>query len=274
MGSARQFWRFNWRFGLRNVIAGLDYVRCLEYPLVFDQLDVAYGGQLLDVGTGRSIFALFVAVNTPLRVVALDRGDWVHWQHEMATKVMRSREVNRRFTVLVGDARALCFRDDRFDCISAISTIEHIEKDGDSEAMMELARVLKPGGRLVLTVPFNYECYKDFWILGDTYTSVYKGTPLFYQRHYDDEALGKRLIEPSGLTVVKKAIFGEPNVRCFNRLFANPHVPLAVKAFYLWLTPLLAGRFLRVVRDSEIKTKANLPMITCEGALLVLEKRN
>jgi len=64
--------------------------------------------------------------------------------------------------------------------------------------MRELARVLKPGGRLVLTVPYSYECYRDFWVSDDPYTNVYRGTRLFYQRHYDDAALDKRLVEPSG----------------------------------------------------------------------------
>lgn len=274
MGSTWEFWRFNWRFGLRNIVTGLDYVRCLEYPLVFEHLDFAHGGRLLDVGSGRSIFPLFVAVNTSVRAIALDQSGWVRWQREMAERFKRRGLLkNSHFEVVVGDARGLCFTDDHFDYISSISAIEHIEGDGDTAAIRELSRVLKPGGRLVLTVPFNYQCYKEFWISENTYTLAYRGTPLFYQRHYDDEALWRRLIEPSGLHLLKRAIFGEPSIRCFNTVYANPHVPLPVKVLYLWLTPLFACRFLKVLDDKEIKTRGNLPMITAEGALLVLEKR-
>jgi hypothetical protein len=67
-------------------------------------------------------------------------------------------------------------------------------------------------------------------------------------------------------------IFGEPGWRCFNTLFANPRLPVLAKAPYLWAMPLLARRFARILREQEIRTKEDLPMVTTEGALLVLEK--
>jgi len=269
-----EFWRLNWRFGLRNIVRGLDYVRCLEYPLVFEHLDLEGGSWLLDFGSGHSIFPLYVAVNTSVRVVALDQSRWVQWQRAMAEKFRhKGLLTNNNLQVVIGDGRSLCFKDDQFDRISSISAIEHIEGDGDTAAVNELSRVLRPGGRLVLTVPFNYRRYKEFWISRNTYSSTYNGTPLFYQRHYDDDALWKRLIEPSRLDLVKKAVFGEPDVRFFNTMYANPRLPLVVKVAYLWLAPLFANRFLRVLDDEQIKTKETLPMVTAEGVMLVLEKR-
>jgi SAM-dependent methyltransferase len=49
------------------------------------------------------------------------------------------------------DLQSICFRDNRFDLISAIDVLEHIEDD--ERALRELFRVLKPGGLLALTVP-------------------------------------------------------------------------------------------------------------------------
>lgn len=71
-----------------------------------------------------------------------------------------------------GDLRDLDFRDERFDAIACISTIEHIGMDnsmyaGDADiarrgdttefllAVKELKRVLKPGGTLYITFPFG-----------------------------------------------------------------------------------------------------------------------
>jgi SAM-dependent methyltransferase len=177
-----------------------------------------------------------------------------------------------RLHVVVADARQPSLADGTFDYISLISTIEHIEGDGDSVAIERLARLLKPGGRLVLTVPYNYRRYRDFWVQDDTYTSVYRGQQLFFQRHYDDDALAKRLVEPSGLPLRTKLIFGEPGWRCFNTIFANSRLPVFLKLPYLWTMPLFARRFARVLRPDEIRTKEGLPMVTTEGALLVLEK--
>jgi SAM-dependent methyltransferase len=273
-GDFWDFVRFHTRFGLREVLVGhVDYVRCLEFPLVFDNLQLRRGGWLLDVGSGQADFPLYIASRTPTSAVALDASERVRSQRAMAARLARQGlDTSGRFHIMVGDAQAVPCRDGVFDDISLISTIEHVEGNGDSVAMQELARVLKPGGRLVLTVPYNYDRYRDFWVTDNTYTAAYRGTPLFYQRHYDDHALTKRLVEPSGLRLAKKVIFGEPGFRCFNTLFANSRLPVLVKAPYLWTMPLFARRFLRVLRADEIKTKPDLPMITTEGALLVLEK--
>jgi O-antigen chain-terminating methyltransferase len=70
---------------------------------------------------------------------------------------------------VVGDALALPFRPGAFDLILAISVIEHIGRDnsiycarerpsqefGDLEAAAGLASLLRPGGRLLITVPFG-----------------------------------------------------------------------------------------------------------------------
>jgi O-antigen chain-terminating methyltransferase len=70
---------------------------------------------------------------------------------------------------VAGDALALPFRPGAFDLILAISVIEHIGRDnsiycdweqperefGDLEAAAGLASLLRPGGRLLITLPFG-----------------------------------------------------------------------------------------------------------------------
>lgn len=69
------------------------------------------------------------------------------------------------FIFTKGDMKKTNFTDNFFDCITAISTVEHIgvsgrygvEEDagGDKIAMKEMKRVLKPGGVILLTIPFG-----------------------------------------------------------------------------------------------------------------------
>jgi O-antigen chain-terminating methyltransferase len=74
-----------------------------------------------------------------------------------------------RIAGVAGDALALPFRRGAFDLIFAVSVIEHIGRDnsiygvreqparefGDLEAAAGLAALLRPGGRLLVTVPFG-----------------------------------------------------------------------------------------------------------------------
>jgi SAM-dependent methyltransferase len=52
---------------------------------------------------------------------------------------------------ICGSALALPFRDGVFDVVAAFDVIEHCEPE--STALAELARVLRPGGRMFLSVP-------------------------------------------------------------------------------------------------------------------------
>ena len=65
-----------------------------------------------------------------------------------AIEVARSRGVPN---VSVMDGTALEFADNRFDLVIASDVLEHIEDEG--RALREWARVLRPGGRLLVFVP-------------------------------------------------------------------------------------------------------------------------
>jgi len=84
------------------------------------------------------------------------------------------------------DATRLSFPDRSIDFLTAISTIEHIPGDGDTRSMSEFARVLRPGGRLVVTVP------ADSKYVENESTFYYHG----FERRYDPEALRSRLYRP------------------------------------------------------------------------------
>ena len=50
---------------------------------------------------------------------------------------------------------SLQFQDELFDCVCAIQVLEHLEDP--KAAIKEMLRVLKKGGKLIITVPINKE---------------------------------------------------------------------------------------------------------------------
>ena len=136
----RDFYLFNGRLGLRRIIAGIDYYRCLENPLVFNNLELISGLTLLDIGSGTAIFPLF-ASSKGVHVLATDIDDSVLKLREVAEKIGIAK-----CHAEIQDARNLSYPDNHFDRVSAISTLEHIPNDGDSKAVKEMSRVLKKGG--------------------------------------------------------------------------------------------------------------------------------
>jgi ubiquinone/menaquinone biosynthesis C-methylase UbiE len=61
------------------------------------------------------------------------------------------RERGSHYSLTRADVRRLPFGDGSFDVVTAMDIIEHI--DDDKAAASEIYRVLKPGGRLFVTVP-------------------------------------------------------------------------------------------------------------------------
>lgn len=101
---------------------------------------------------------------------------------------------------------------DRYDAIFSISVLEHIAGDyDDRQAIGWMYNALRPGGRLVITVPVDREFRdeyrnEDVYRLGRTVASP-QGT--FFQRWYDATAIQDRLVAPIGRQPASQNWFGE-----------------------------------------------------------------
>jgi len=119
----------------------------------FARLGLEAGDRLLDLGCGGGRHA-FEAARRGARVVALDRdGGEVKDTAGMLAAMRQAGEAPAGVlgTAVNGDALALPFADAVFDRVVAAEVLEHVPADGD--ALAELARVLRPGGTLAVTVP-------------------------------------------------------------------------------------------------------------------------
>jgi SAM-dependent methyltransferase len=160
-----------------------------------DRLRVGARDTLLDMGCGGGRHA-FAALRRGAHVVALDAdGGELKAVRDMFEVMVREGEVPAGATAVAvqGDALALPFADGSLDRVIASEVLEHIPDDRG--AMAELARVLRPGGRMAVTVPARFP-ERINWALDREYHDIPGGHIRIYRR----DVLEARL-EAAGLVL-------------------------------------------------------------------------
>lgn len=127
--------------------------RVIEHSFVISKLEGMQKGRALDIGcTDSNNILPFVLASLGWEVYGID------------TREFRFKHPNFHF--VCEDIRNTSFPDDFFDCIYAVSTIEHIglkgrygvtedDPEGDKKAVKEIMRILGSGGKFLLTVPYG-----------------------------------------------------------------------------------------------------------------------
>lgn len=158
--------------------------------------DVA-GRSLLEIGCGRGGFSCWLAsqAEPPARLVGADFS---------AAAIDKARELAERMAInsvdwRVADIERLPFEDNTFDTVISCETIEHVPSP--RVAVAELARVLRPRGRLLLSTP-NYlggmGLYRAYLrCVGRRYTEG--GQPI---NHFNMLPRTRRWVAAAGLRIV------------------------------------------------------------------------
>jgi SAM-dependent methyltransferase len=155
------------------------------------------GGRLevLDVGSPK-LAGIYLASRYRLRLRATDISPLNLGPHErMWAAVGKGAPGAVEFETQ--DGRRLTYADGAFDLAYALSVLEHIEGEaGDAAAVSEMLRVVKPGGRIVLSVPFGPE-YVEQKIAGmaNAVERVRKNECFFFQRIYDKRRIATNILD-------------------------------------------------------------------------------
>jgi SAM-dependent methyltransferase len=134
----------------------------------FDRLGVGAGSTVIDVGCGAGRHS-FEAFRRGANVVAFDQSASDLNDVDAILQAMAEQgeaPASAKAEAVKGDALDLPFDDGSFDFVIASEILEHVP--ADERAIDELVRVLKPGGRLVVTVP-RWLPEKVCWMLSDEY---------------------------------------------------------------------------------------------------------
>lgn len=226
-------YRLSWRLGLRalvrrkrlrealiRLIVPLDPSRYLELPHAIREVGARPGERVLDLASPK--LAAVTLGREGAEVTSVDL-----FPEEVATWTdIAGHEPNVHF--VRGDGRKLAFDDDSFDHAYSISVIEHIPDDGDERALRELARVVRPGGRVVLTMPFA-ERYSEDWREDPLYDTGDEGAGgrYFFERWYDSDRIERLLATAPELREVHRSVVS-----------MSPDLHRAYTRAFPWLIPL------------------------------------
>jgi ubiquinone/menaquinone biosynthesis C-methylase UbiE len=133
------------------------------------------GGKVLDMGAGTGRSTLMVLENRPnTTVVALDLFGESYEEHfgkpvasesleddgkARLIRNLRAAGVEDRASIQPGDMRHMPLESGSFDGIVSAYAIDHLRRNGITQALGEANRVLKPGGQFLLMV-----IAKDGWL--------------------------------------------------------------------------------------------------------------
>ncbi|MGC4082237.1 MAG: class I SAM-dependent methyltransferase [Vicinamibacterales bacterium] len=156
------------------------------------------GGRVLDLGAGSGRGAIGLLLARPdITVAALDRYQGYYGIDDNTPDRLRRNArlagVEARLSVDVGDMRQLPFDDRSFDAAMSIAAIDHLGWDGIATSLRETARVLKPGGELLI-VGLN----PDLWVRLAIPSSIHGG----YWGTGQDRQRWIRVLDAAGFDVI------------------------------------------------------------------------
>lgn len=247
--------------------ASTDYYFENEKRLITDALGALEGRTLLKTDLWDE------AKNTRILQWAADQGARVFGIDVSEPIVRQARaafDETQRLRPLVSDVRRLPFGDETFDAVYSMGTIEHFAETEAS--VVELARILKPGGRLILGVPNRHDPF-----LRPLVVAALHRIGLYaygYEKSYSRRSL-RRMLVAAGLDVrIETGILFMPgwlrmlDLWCYTRVPQLARVTGALVQPFAWLdrrVPLLRrhGYLIASIGEKPAAAAVALPCGTC-----------
>ena len=227
-------WNEKWRAPYDGMFAyqGNNLIRYYEYPWAFYAVRLRKGMKALDFGAGLCGFQ-FVLSKCGLTVHNVDPGlnaKGIGWSVDQVS----IKKLNKKFGTdvkLYNDfIEKAKLPSSHYDVVYCISVMEHLTGSELTNAMKEIARVLKPGGHLVMTT--------------DLFPNIYPFTKVRTNRWGKNVSI-KDLVAKSGLRLVagkKDELFGYPQFNAqkilenLEKYFISSNYPALIQTLVLQKT--------------------------------------
>jgi len=148
----------------------------------YARLGISPGDRILDMGCGPGRHVCGACADYEVMVTGadIDIGDLQQAKTNIAVHEAYGGGLRGRWGVSAADITTLPFADQVFDQVICAEVLEHIPDD--RLAAKELARVLKPGGTLAVSVP-RFFPEKVCWKLSRTYCNTRGGHIRIYKKN-------------------------------------------------------------------------------------------
>lgn len=198
----------------KNFFKPIDYTRTAEIPaIIFDSDILSLKENELKILDISSPQILSISLAQFSKKWQLDYINSFQPELDEMNNLAKTLQLNNITTQIIDITR---FNDldrisEKYDFIFSSSVFEHIypEENGDILAIKNMFGLLKPRGKLILSVPFYFSSFNEYKY-GDVYhIKGQNGKKSFFQRFYDEQSLYQRLVHPSGLIPESQLFIGE-----------------------------------------------------------------
>jgi cyclopropane fatty-acyl-phospholipid synthase-like methyltransferase len=126
------------------------------YPGVLHHARFRPGMVLVDVGTGRGEMLAVAIEQGASRAIGIE---YAPAAVEMARKTLEVHNVGERAEVMLADARSIPLEDATADLVTMVDVVEHLSREELDRSLLEVRRILKPGGRVFIHTMPNRTVY-------------------------------------------------------------------------------------------------------------------
>jgi len=205
---------FKRKLSIKLLLNPVSIVRYFEFDYAQKYLEINEQDKILDISSPY-LFGFYQSSKfvIPYYYINPDRVDLTN-----VISLSRKLKFKGNYSPQEIDALNIPYEDSFFSKVISISVIEHIKDDGDTLALKEMWRVLKPNGILILTFPVKKE-YNIEYKENDEYNLNvgHASGGYFFQRIYNEQKIKERLLSSiDNFKITSKEIFGTATKDFFN----------------------------------------------------------